>query len=480
MATITVSTQAQFLASLATVKAGDTIKLAAGNYGSVTLDASQYATRYLKYAGEVKIVSASATDKAVFSKLTVTGATNLTFENIKFDSTGASQAVVLNSAKSVTIRGATFDGDISGGYGTGVGLKVSQGQNVLIENSTFANFRKGVEGWKTDGLTIQNSKLQNISYDGIVTGHVQGLKLVGNTIAMNSNPAEDIHRDGIQIYNQGTTAPSSNILISGNKITATDQVTHGIYIDNADARSTGARGEYFSNITITDNTVQTSQKLGIAVAFADTVKISGNTLIQNDAMNDNKSAITIPLIHVEVDSTNVTVTNNIVHGAPLVTNASWQAIAGAETNWTVSGNEIVKLSWKIGESTSDPYADIQGNGEADAFRFKGTAVASGGKTDAAPDVNFGEGDTITLINYQANTFKGVWQGNKLDVNATGDYVKINSIVDLQELAATSPKVSASVSGDTLTLHITQTGGVHDIVLEGLGQEYHDTYDSTLF
>jgi hypothetical protein len=54
------------------------------------------------------------------------------------------------------------------------------------------------------------------------------------------------------------------------------------------------------------------------------------------------------------------------------------------------------------------------------------------------------------------------------------------MIDLRELASKSPKVSAEVSGNTLTLHITQTGGVHDIVLEGLGQEYQSTFDATLF
>jgi hypothetical protein len=115
-----------------------------------------------------------------------------------------------------------------------------------------------------------------------------------------------------------------------------------------------------------------------------------------------------------------------------------------------------------------------GDGEAEQIRCEGTRVIPG-RSDAGPDVSFGEGDIIVLVTPERNSFKGVWQGNKRDVNSTGDRAKIDSITDLRELA-TSPKVSASLGGDGLTLHITQTAGVLDIALEGLGQEDRRTCD----
>ena len=114
------------------------------------------------------------------------------------------------------------------------------------------------------------------------------------------------------------------------------------------------------------------------------------------------------------------------------------------------------------------------------FRFKGSPVASGDRTDVEDNLNFDEGDAIVLINYEAGSFKGVRRGNKLDVNSSGTDAKIDSVTDLQELDHASPRLSASISGDTPTLRITQSGGAHDIVLEGLGEEYLDSYDPTLF
>jgi hypothetical protein len=484
MTTISVSDQAQFLAALGNAQAGDTIELAAGNYGTLSLDGSKYVTKYLKYTGEVTITSASATDKAVIEGLSLNAASNITFKNVVFDyasatSTGGTPFLV-NSSKYITFDGVTFDGEIKDGYGSGTGIKITQGNDIVIENSVFTDYRKGIEAWAVKGLTIENNSEQNISYDGIVTGHVVGMTIRDNTIAVNSNPAEDQHRDGIQVWNQGTKAPSSDILIEGNTITATDTTTHGIYMGNADAKSATDFTEFYSNVTIRDNLILTGQKLGIAVGQTDGLTIADNTLIQNGALNDDTRTITIPLVHVEQDAVNVAITGNILNGAPVVSDVAWGEVIGASPNWTIDDNAVVKLDWNPGDSTEDPWAEVRGNGVADEFRYKGTWVASGDRTDVNDNLNFDEGDTIVLINYEANSFKGVWQGNKLDVNSAGTYAKIDSLTDLQELDFASPKLAASVSDDTLTLHITQTNGVHDIVLEGLGQEYASTYDQTLF
>ena len=485
MTTISVSNQTQLLSVLKTVKAGDTIQLAAGNYGSISLNGSKGSGSYLKYADEVKIVSASATDQAVIEKLSLIGVNHLTFENIKFDYTAAMAEsdvilpVRVGASQSITFRGAVFDGENVNGYGVASGIKFSEGKDILLENSTILNYRKGIESWAVDGLTIQNNKIQGISYDGMVSGHVQGLTIRGNTITMNSNPAEDIHRDVIQIYNQGSSAPSSDILIQGNTLISADIKTHGIYLGNYDAKATGSLSEFYADVVIRDNKITSIQKLGIAVGQADGVTITGNTLIQHDAAGNNPRPVQTPTVLVAQDSVNVAISGNILNTAPLAADDAWQKALGAGNDWNVSGNSIVGLDWKIGDPVGGPVVDVQGNGVADEFRFQGTKVTAD-RVDVVSDAYFGEGDKVVLIHYEPNTFKGVPQGNKLDVNSTGDYVKINSMTDLQELATTSPKVSAEVSGDTLTLHITQTHGVQDIVLEGLGQDYQSTFNASQF
>ncbi|PZQ52286.1 MAG: hypothetical protein DI556_01095 [Rhodovulum sulfidophilum] len=484
MSILSASNQTQLLNALKLAKAGDTIQLDPGRYGTLSLDGMKSATKYLKYTGEVKITSASASNKAVIDGLTLRGVSNLTFDKIEFDYATATTSngipFFLNNSTNVTFRGSTFGGEYGAtGYGLGTGLKVSQGSNILLENSTLTGFRNGIEAFATEGLMIRGNQLRDIAYDGITTSNVQGLTIRSNTIAMRSDPAGDKHRDGIQIWNQHERAPSSNILIEKNTITATDTTTHGIYMGNADAKNTGSLSEFYTNVSILGNTVMTGQKLGIAIGQTNGLVISGNTIIQHSALNDNPKVVTIPVIHVEKDALNVQITNNTMNGAHIASDNNWQPVAGAGTAWTVSNNKIVALSWDPGQVSTDPWANVQGNGQADEFRFKGTSVTAE-RTDLVGDLLFSEGDTIVLINYEANSFKGVWKGNQLDVNATGTYVKMDSITDLQELVATSPKLSATVIGDTLTLHVSQTAGTHHIVLDGLGYLYQSTYDATLF
>ena len=484
MTVVSVSNKTQLLSALKTVKAGDTVQLAAGDYGSISLDGMSSATRYLKYTGEVKIVSADATNQAVIDDLNLRWVSNLTFENITFDydKTVSTDGIpmFLSNASNVTFRGDTFIGEISGtGYGMGSGFKVSLGSDIVLENSTITGFRNGIETYGTDGITVRGNVISNISYDGMINSNVQGLTIRNNTIAMNSDPAGDKHRDVIQVWNQHERAPASDITIDGNRLTATDSTTHGIYMGNSDAQNTGLLSEYYSNVAITNNIIMTGQKLGIAVGETNGLTISGNTMIQNAAQGDDPRGITIPIIHVEQDARNVGITDNILNGAPLATDSNWQTLLGAGTAWTVSGNKVVALNWNVGDPIGDPWAGVPGNGQADEFRFKGTSVTAD-RTDLVGDLLFGEGDTIVLINYEASTFKGVWQGNPLDVNSTGTYVKINSVTDLQELVASSPKLSASVVGDDLTIHIDQSRGDQHIVIDGLGTAYLNTYDPTLF
>ena len=76
MATFNVSTAVDLLAAVKAAKAGDEIKLAAGDYGVVSL-------KGIIPAGTVKISSADPLNPAVFSGLTISGSSNLSLSNLK-------------------------------------------------------------------------------------------------------------------------------------------------------------------------------------------------------------------------------------------------------------------------------------------------------------------------------------------------------------------------------------------------------------
>lgn len=264
MATYNVSNQSQLKSALNSAKGGDNIVLKSGNYGSLSVSGE-------KYSSAVKITSESSSNEAVFSKISLTNVSNLTFDNIE-------------------LKGST-----SGGYGVGTGMRISSSSNVTVQNSDFTSFNKGIENWADTNLKILNNKMSNIGYDGIVVGHTQGVLIQGNDISLHAHG--DIHRDVIQFYNQGSKAPASNIIIKDNLLRSDDGVSHGIYFGNADTKG-GNTSEFYKNITIEGNTIKTGHMIGIGIGGAEGVSIRGNAVLQSEDFFSKKTVNT-PMILID-------------------------------------------------------------------------------------------------------------------------------------------------------------------------------------
>ena len=122
MTVYNVSGRNALLSALNDADGNDTIVLSGGNYGSITLSE--------RYASNVTITSASASNQAVF------------------------KSFVANSVSNLTIDRVTFAGSLEGGYGDGIGLKLSKGSNITVENSTFSDYRLGIQVWGTNNVDI--------------------------------------------------------------------------------------------------------------------------------------------------------------------------------------------------------------------------------------------------------------------------------------------------------------------------------------
>ena len=472
MATITVSTASELRSAVGSAGNGDTILLANGSYGDVSLK----------------------------------GASNLT---IRAQGSGADfDGLSLRNADNVTVDGIKIDGDTdSAGYGTGTGLDLRASSDVTIQNSEITDFYKGIQVWNVDGLRIASNTLDNIAYDGMVLGHVRDTVITGNDVTMHGRESID-HKDAIQFYNQGSAAPSSNVVISNNHLTAVDPNFHGIYMGNADAKATGSSSEYYSDVTITGNVIDSQNMLGIAVGETDGLDIRGNVVLQN-AGTDSSRPIHTPRIMVAADADDVTIAGNTVLDTPTAATSNWQEASISGSGWSISGNAQVALSTSVsgylsgkagassgsseteastvtgetglGETAASDSAagSVTGSGAADSFRFVGVDVD--GDTGASfAGVDFGAGDVLKLGRYDAGTFADTHGGNVVENSVDGSYVKIDSLADIAEIAAASEAVSAEVSGDDLRVTITQDSGTLDLVLEGLGADYQSGQDDLLF
>jgi len=195
------ATPQTFAATFADAAAGDTIRLAAGDYGVF---------RGALKSGTVTIApqpGAVASMQVIFKP-----ASNITLDGLRITDAeiGGLQT------KNVTIRNSTFDG---------AQLVLRSGTlanaNILLDHNTHSNFVKCTGCYEgrvqlaertdqPDGVTISNSRFYGGNSDGIQNGG-NGTRIIGNEFyEIHQVDGSSVHADSIQLYG------SKNTVIQGN------------------------------------------------------------------------------------------------------------------------------------------------------------------------------------------------------------------------------------------------------------------------
>jgi chitodextrinase len=350
--TITVSTTADLYKALAGATGGETILLASGDYGNLSLGARSGFS--VTFPSNVTIASADAGHPAVFTGITLNGASNLTIDDVVFDYTAASGATTkdrpnqITSCTNVTISNSLFDGDnasgsteASNGYGTGVGLSVRWGSGITIQNNEFSDWHRGAVFDSTSDLKVIGNDVHDIRSDGMDYVNVQKV-LIENNYLHDFRASYDAgdHRDMLQFWTSGTKTPSTDITIRGNVFDIGDgSYTQSIFMRN-EMVDTGQAGTemYYKNVLIENNTIYNGHLHGITVGETDGLVISGNSVLESKDQNNptnSDSPLWTPSIRVAANSTDVAITGNAV---ATITGYSDQS------GWTVKGNAFVQAN----------------------------------------------------------------------------------------------------------------------------------------
>ena len=347
-----VSTEKDLMSALASAKGGDTIELAGGDYGDLTL-ADGWTDFNVKFETPVTIRSADVELPASFSSLELRGVSNLTLENLvfdyEFDETDAiwvKPFQVLGDSNNIIIRNSVFDGDlasglsdIDNGYGYGIGLNVRDSSNISVENNEFFNWHRGALYTETDNLSVTNNEVHAIRSDGFDFAGVNSVIIEGNYIHdFNSSPVSTDHPDMIQVWTNSTPSPTTDFIIRNNTFDIGEGgYTQSIFMRNGAVDSGQAGTEmYYQNILIENNTIYNGHTHGITVGETDGLTIRNNSVLQAEGgVNDLSGGVSIPKINLSSASTSVVIEGNIV-----------SAINGFDTqsDWTVSGNAIIQPS----------------------------------------------------------------------------------------------------------------------------------------
>ncbi len=335
--TITVTSAAELNQALSQAQGGETILLAAGDYGTLNL-------KNALYASNVTIKSADPSAMASFSEVYVNQTSNVTFDTIEFDYTYSSgqresaSKFRIDNSTNINIVNSVFDGDFASGTGTsadgtgfGKGLVVEGSANVTIANSEFHSWWKALNVGTSSDVDLIGNNIHTIRSDGINLGRVDGVLIENNYIHDFGGAAgSHDHRDMIQIKRSSGDG-SSDIIIRNNVLDmGAGDYTQGIWAGGDNANYSDPT-DWHQDIVIEGNIIYNAHTNGIALHMTDGLTISNNTLIA--VPRAVTGGVTIPKITVGSSSTNVIIDQNVTSG-----------IAGhqGQSDWTVLDNAFVQ------------------------------------------------------------------------------------------------------------------------------------------
>lgn len=279
MTTFNVTNNTQLQSALTSARGGDTIVLAAGNYGK-----SYISNR--DYSSTVTIKSATPL-KAHFDYLQVSGSSNLRLEGLDVghklsatESQSTHYARVTNSDH-IKMVGMAFHGSLDNNPANdGIGLNVTGTTHFQLTGSSFRDLYRGAFIQQASDVTVASNSFQMIRTDGLNFGAVNGAVIDKNTFT-NFHPAVGDHADAIQFWLVNQPYGSSNISITNNVIMqGTGTGVQGIFM--SDPMSYG-----YKNVLIQNNLVYgNDQYHGIYLNGVNGAQVIGNTLLS--ASNDSK------------------------------------------------------------------------------------------------------------------------------------------------------------------------------------------------
>ena len=327
--TINVANASELNNALSNATGGETILLASGNYGTLNLNGSQFAST-------VTIKSADGNATASFSEAYMNNASNLTFDTVKFDYTyssgegdAASKFSVENSSH-ITFTSSIFEGDLANGAGTGKGLVVRGSTNVDVIDSEFHSWWKAVGFTTSDNVNLIGNNIHSIRSDGVNLGRVQNVLVENNYIHDFGGLGGKDHRDMIQIQRSSGDG-SSDVTIRNNIMDiGSGDYTQGIWAGGDKANASDLTN-WHKNITVQGNVMYNAHTNGIAIHMTDGLTISENTLLA--VPRAKTGGITVPKINVSSNSKNVVIEKNVT-----------STVVGdnGQSDWTVQKNAIVQ------------------------------------------------------------------------------------------------------------------------------------------
>jgi hypothetical protein len=313
----TLVTSARALVSAARkAVAGDTILLAPGHYGDVSLSG-------MRPAGTVTIRSADPENEAVFSGLRLTRVNNFVIADVDIVNplnAGERESAVaasINLSNNISLVGVELRGSMNGNhFDDGNGLAVTNSSRIAVLDSSFQQFNNAAVIGNVSDIIFAGNTVREVR-EGLNLSRIDGGLFERNFLtAISPDASKGDHSDAFQVHSAAGFA-SNDLVFRSNVILADAQ---GIFIKS----ETAARGVFHSNIVVENNFYEGNFRNAISVTHASNVVITDNSVREGEGPG-LAPAIVVGAV------TNALVADNI---APMITSRpDW-----ASTNVTMANN----------------------------------------------------------------------------------------------------------------------------------------------
>lgn len=312
MSTLTVSTLAALTAAITPSFAGGTIILKDGAYGALTLTNKNPST-------SIRIVAENP-DKAHFTKITLTGCSNLIFENLAV--WPLTQVVKTSTPKfGISGNGATHHIQVIGGKIRG---RFDSDNFPKWTKADWTNWAQGGIQFAGQYNTVDGVKMVGVHFGVSFTGKFNTVKntsvfgFSGDSFRLNNDDCtlensaatdpvqiDANHCDGVQSF--GKLVNGKYTLVKNLRIVNNQFIESTVNQNNplrAKMQGIGLHNPPYANATILNNVVESTAFTGISVKGCATANVSGNIV-----RNASKIAgANYPSF--DVTGSNLTVNNN--------------------------------------------------------------------------------------------------------------------------------------------------------------------------
>ena len=295
MAITTVASASELEAAIQSAQSGDTVSLAAGDYGDVAISSRAFADSGLT------ITSDDPTHAATFNSLAISGSSGIHFVGVDVSHTSTAATTTFSSVVDIaTSQDVSFSGgavtatsavagvglDAAGldssrnvvGLQTARGFTIDGSSGVTVEGVDIHHLYKGVVLANPDHVILRDNVISDVRTSHIVGGGdyiiIDGNRLSGSTPWGWGDATKD-HADFIHLYTDTHVASADEgIQITGN---ALDQ-GGGVAILGISIEDNSGYG--FENLKIADNLIVVGNTLGMRLENTFNSSITGNTLLE--------------------------------------------------------------------------------------------------------------------------------------------------------------------------------------------------------